>query len=429
MRKHNKLHKAAWDYKCPDSLKEVLTLMLSASNAEHGKPAVDAISFGDPDEENTSARAMEISETTSRLVSLTCMSRGRTESRGGEDESRSVDREREAKRTKYDARPVNDLRKEFRSFQSDERLKEFDNEVKFDRWKRDVVKAVEVQFGVDWTSQFRRIGPHLSLAMTGTLREAFNLAASEFTTWEQAVNWLETLMQKELVSPEQRARTRLHSGEIRQGEGDISVGRYHHRLQAEFLKAGTLSEQEKLDLFRQNLTEETTRHAYVHAITGKEFRTMEEVVRFLLIKESTSQIMRKQQSAHHRMHRPVGQLAMKGKTVHPLATHRVHWAAHAVEETPITDEFDCPPDDAQVGMDLDEEWKDAPRSRHRNGSKHRGTRQRAFMAGAQRADGHDRPPQSKTLFTPDISKKDPSEPFWMNKQISCGQASWCQEAR
>ena len=78
---------------------------------------------------------------------------------------------------------------------------------------------------------------------------------------------------------------------------------------------------------------------------------------------------------------------------------------------------------------MHEEWKDAPRNRHRNGSKHRGTRQRAFMARAQRADGHDRPPQSKMLFTPDISKKDPSEPFWMNKQISCGQASWCQEAR
>lgn len=173
-KKNYKAHKAAWAYKCPDTVKEALRCMFNLTNQEQGKPMVDDVSVGGAGgAEATSTRDMEISEATPkptpRLVSQMNMSRGRSEIREGTGEGRSEDHEVEAKRTKYDSRPVNHLRKELRSFQNDERLKEFDTEVKFEHWIRDVSRAIEVQFGHDWTHHFSRVSPHLSLAMAGTL--------------------------------------------------------------------------------------------------------------------------------------------------------------------------------------------------------------------------------------------------------------------
>ena len=183
--------------------------------------------------------------------------------------------------------------------------------------------------------------------MQGNLEEAFSTAIPDILTWAAAVAWLEALMQRELVSPEQRARTRLHNGEIRQGEGDLTIGRYHHKLTAEFLKAGTLSDQEKLDLFRQNLNEDTKRHAYVHAVTGEPFATMDEVFKFLRIRESTTQLKRKEQSASYRMHRQTGAVGHRSKTMHPLAAHRVHFASRAPEDSDVSDTASSD-DDSQV---------------------------------------------------------------------------------
>ncbi len=118
--------------------------------------------------------------------------------------------------------------------------------------------------------------------------------------------------------------------------------------------------------------------------------------------------------------------------MHHLAAHMVHFATQNTDDNQSTEDADYPLDDAQVALDFAEEWKETgrrARGRHRGGRG--GNKNRAFVAGGRCVQGEDsgRHPPSATEgpFYPDLSKLDPQDQFWMNKGISIGQATWCQQ--
>ena len=160
---YHKTHQTDWVRKCPKTLREARALMVIWDKTRQDLPEADMAN-----EDEGSVDDMEISEATAtpspaekprppRLVSR--LRGGAGSSRQTEDEVRSVDRSMELEEAeaivarararapeisyhRHDSRPINDLRKDLRGFLGDKRLKEYDTEQKFERWTRDVSRAI-----------------------------------------------------------------------------------------------------------------------------------------------------------------------------------------------------------------------------------------------------------------------------------------------
>eukprot|EP00798_Chlamydomonas_sp_ICE-L_P023023 gene23023-biopygen31632 len=298
------------------------------------------------------------------------------------------------------SKKITELRKELRSFPTDEKMGDLGGRSKLRRWRVAVETVLSVQFGRDDVDSFSHVVPHLSAALHGSLKRTYDdtYASGEFLgfDWLGILTWIQSLLTPELFTEAELAMTRLHEGTIRQFSG-ASVQSYYHRIKAEFRLVPDLTPREKLNFFRTGLLESVKLGSFCRRESGTTFETVEELFHYIQMDEARSLSSAKGQSiaatsARNRLggygfpnrksvgsdgkprfpgntERPTGQ---------PLALNRVHFAAIRPIPSPPpadSDSDDSHDDERHVGtrgVDIDTDDRPGKSARivpHYNGGR------------------------------------------------------------
>ena len=382
------------------------------------------------------------------------------------------------------SKKITELRKELRSFPTDEKMGDLDGRSKLRRWRLAVETVLSVQFGRDDVDSFSHVVPHLSAALHGSLKRTYDdtYANGEFLgfDWLGILTWIQSLLTPELFTEAELAMTRLHEGTIRQFSG-ASVQSYYHRIKAEFRLVPDLTPREKLNFFRTGLLESVKLGSFCRRESGTTFETVEELFHYIQMDEARSLSSAKGQSiaatsARNRLggygfpnrksmgsdgkprfpgntERPTGQ---------PLALNRVHFAAIPSPPPADSDSDDSHDDERHVGtrgVDIDTDDRPGKSARigpHSNGGRGgRGGRSgqparpahseggrhvrgafgsnsvgggtgRGYGQRAGRGRGHSTMGSGQSS-APDFSGKDPNSPMHMNNSVSVAQSIWLQQ--
>eukprot|EP00798_Chlamydomonas_sp_ICE-L_P018267 gene18267-biopygen27215 len=295
------------------------------------------------------------------------------------------------------SKKITELRKELRSFPTDEKMGDLDGRSKLRRWRVAVETVLSVQFGRDDVDSFSHVVPHLSAALHGSLKRTYDdtYANGEFLgfDWLGILTWIQSLLTPELFTKAELAMTRLHEGTIRQFSG-ASVQSYYHRIKAEFRLVPDLTPREKLNFFRTGLLESVKLGSFCRRESGTTFETVEELFHYIQMDEARSLSSAKGQSiaATSARNRLGGygfpnrkSMGINGKprfpgnterpTGQPLALDRVHFAAIPSPPPADSDSDDSHDDERHVGtqgvdMDTDDRpGKSARIGPHSNGGR------------------------------------------------------------
>ena len=279
-------------------------------------------------------------------------------------------------------RQIAETLKTLRMIDEKEKLRDSATPEFFAKWQKRVLRILSVQFPHNsWAPHFESIRPHLVEAMAGVMRGTFKDTDEQIGTWEELEEWLLDMMAPELVSPGQRARARLYAGKIRQ---TASVARYYNVIKLEFGKVSrsTLTDSERLELFRTNLLPEVRRTAQFDD-KGRPFPTLETLFKYLQLKEVTTQSTSKTHSEQGKMFRPASFTKFRqpmGKTTYPRTLNHVSWPdRHAnADSAPATQMMEIDESEALCysdGEPIDTPWSPHPSMKHsRRGGMGRGGR-------------------------------------------------------
>eukprot|EP00798_Chlamydomonas_sp_ICE-L_P005513 gene5513-biopygen2579 len=382
------------------------------------------------------------------------------------------------------SKKITELRKELRSFPTDEKMGDLDGRSKLRRCRVAVETVLSVQFGRDDVDSFSHVVPHLSAALHGSLKRTYDdtYANGEFLgfDWLGILTWIQSLLTPEHFTEAELAMTLLHEGTIRQFSG-ASVQSYCHRIKSEFRLVPDLTPREKLNFFRTGLLESVKLGSFCRRESGTTFETVEELFHYIQMDEARSLSSAKGQSiaatsARNRLggygfpnrksmgsdgkprfpgntERPTGQ---------PLALNRVHFAAIPSPPPADSDSDDSHDDERHVGtrgVDIDTDDRPGKSARigphsnggrggrggrsgqparpaHSEGGRHvrgafgsnsigRGTG-RGYGQGAGLGRGHSTIGSGQSS-APDFSGKDPNSPMHMNNSVSVAQSIWLQQ--